>query len=243
MSVLELVPLIGIPLILASVARIALQTRWSASQESKIRRWVSLVALFFVIGIADGRFSWFFIGFFAFSLSLVPTFLIHHRKKQIQGRLLGFLDEVLAGVRSGDSFRKSMREAALRQEGIFKKVAIDWVVRLENGGVKSGLDPWSLQLMQEWEDIDRSRHRQSQDLKSLRQFFQIHFDFRRKSSLATLQTRLQSFLACFLYVPALILNLIWFDGGLSGPHFISLALFLTSQAWILTHSRRLKWKI
>ncbi len=243
MSVDILIPLIGIPLLLTSAARMTLSNAPIMLQQSKFRRWMTFLSFIVLFFCPSSKHAWLLIGFCSLSLRLIPHFFIWRTQKQLRERLLPFLDETIMGLRAGQSFRKAFRQAASRENDSFRKIAIDWMNRLENGVDEKGLETWSAQWMREWIEIEHSGRRQVDDLNRLRNQIRIEAEFRRKSSLASLQPRIQALFSVFLFVPAFLGNLIWFDWHFKSAHLFSGILFLAAQVWILTYNRRLHWKI
>lgn len=238
-----LVPIVGLFLIFTSAKRTTLIKNLSRSTKCVFIALIFLLMTFFAWKKMPITMLWLGIAAFAAILNAISAFESRRGRDLTMEEALSALDRVLLSVKSGRSLRSALREIS-EEKGPPATVKLwkSFRERFEHGGGFDSSQLLSGEILAELRLTEKRGTRATESLESLRSNLRLRLEFRRRSGQLTLQTRLQAFLASFLYLPLLCWQ--FFEGNFFRQRtLISFSLFLVSQIWIHWLSKRFQWKV
>lgn len=185
-----------------------------------------------------------------FVIFLSPWWLVELlkslREKKIAQERIPILDFLISNMRSGSSLRKSLLEYSNNGKSTVGEALKEFITCLQfKKSWKTLFSKSELDFFfEEISVIDGITHRQVDRLKILRQRLKTERNFRRKSSQATIQIRMQAWVMSFMYVG--MLTYICLEFGFwahSKLILVSSSLFLVGLILVLNIGRKYSWKI
>lgn len=185
-----------------------------------------------------------------FVIFLSPWWLVELlkslRHKKLCDERIPILDFLISNMRSGHSLRTSLAEYGHHCKPMVGAALKEFITCLQFKKPWRSLvsHPQLDFFFEELSLIDGISHRQVDRLKILRQRLKTERNFRRKSSQATIQIRMQAWVMSLMYVGMLTYICLEF-GFWSHSRLIlmSTSLFLMGLILVLNIGRRYSWKI
>ena len=163
-----------------------------------------------------------------------------------RGEIIFLIDEIIILMRSGHSFRNSLEMYILAHQGFVKYQTQEILNIILAGSVPINLrSPRFIQeILKEFMLIDQNPHKAVDQLKQFRKKLKLEADFRRRSVIASMQTKIQSIVLSILYVS--LMSFVIHQYGFQRNAtliLISNVLFLIGMVWIFNTGRRIQWKV
>lgn len=192
--------------------------------------------------------NWCVLMFWLLFLLGLPRILGHWVRRKFKESLMGLIDEMILTMQSGVSFRGALASLIQKESNLIKVQLLEIQNRIHfTGSVEAQppiSDPEIQRLTHELQEIDRSRSKSLDQLKSFRRLLRIEKQFQEKESQINSAVRAQMGIlsALFAVLLAYVTHRFGFDANRS-VIILAVSLFFIGLGLLQLMGRKKNWRV